>query len=432
MSYDPYQHLNRIIQLFDLRRFDVAEKELCELLNQEPNFALGHAYMARCLETLGAVQRGKKGIDQMLREAQAGVSLDPENDYCLYILAHCQGTAGRYRQGIEAIDKALEIQPEDAWYHYEKGFLLYRSERLRQARECFFKALEFDPEHYDSLRLLAWVESQVGNKELAIQYADRALQINPEDADIHTAKGFAMMGNRPPEEVFHVFLQAVRLNPSNEQARHGLQRVHTDVWFLPRFGAHFKMLFRRIPNWIRFSFLPLTVVSILLMSIFWDRNDWVVVASVPLFLCGLFMSLCVLVTDRRALVNPISRRGSTATFRIKDVLALIFLAGFAILWMMSFILTSGQSDLWCINYFCFGTPLLFLSGSASFIFESRKERLFSFAAFVFTILFILFNVIFEAVESLGYAFGPMLLGYILLANRFSKAEGRKQLFPGKP
>ncbi|MDR3110346.1 MAG: tetratricopeptide repeat protein [Planctomycetaceae bacterium] len=430
-----YQESNKLHErvnvLVDMKRYDVAEKELREHLKTFPDDAHAHTFLAWCM--MLSVQQSKtsnrKKLKEIISEAETGVALAPEWDYGYYILAWCVDSLGNHRKAIKIIDKAIELSPEDAWYHYERGYAYYRLNKYNKARISFQRALKFDPEHYDSLRLLAHIESETGRKELAIQYADAAIHISPEDSNVFAAKGFAMIGVRTHDEVFRVFMEAIRLDPNNVWAKRGLKYVQSDLWFLPQIWVRLKMNFLSIPAWLRFLFLPVCVLFILCAV----GSDQIFTPLAIFFslLAGLFgiLAFLTLLTEPITIIFPYSYLGRAKQAGCNEFFVLFATGIWCEVILISFIamlagcLAAGSESKvsgWVLCAIFFGCPMMNFSGLSILLFESKRLRKLSVAVLLLTIL----SLVLGAFVSCYFASVciPLLLVYILAASRVLKME----------
>ena len=75
------------------------------------------------------------------------------------------------------------------------------------------KAIELDPEDASALWVMAWMPSFDAHCEAALQLADHAISINPNDFGAHLARGRALALGGHPAEAEEPLLTALRLSP---------------------------------------------------------------------------------------------------------------------------------------------------------------------------------------------------------------------------
>jgi Flp pilus assembly protein TadD len=74
----------------------------------------------------------------------------------------------------------------DAWF--DLGVAQMQSNRTDDARASFTAAVRVDPNMVKALKNLAGLESLAGNVAAAITWTDRALELQPDDADLHALR----------------------------------------------------------------------------------------------------------------------------------------------------------------------------------------------------------------------------------------------------
>jgi adenylate cyclase len=75
------------------------------------------------------------------------------------------------------------------------------------------KAIELDPDDATALFVMAWMPHVDGHYEAALQLADRAISINPNDFGAYLAKGRALALGGRPAEAEEPLLTALQLSP---------------------------------------------------------------------------------------------------------------------------------------------------------------------------------------------------------------------------
>lgn len=249
-------HFQRALVLRNLNRHDEARKELYEWLKTEPDDASAHTLLAECLyESKANFPR-----EEVIREAELAVSLEPDWAHGYYVLAWLENKFGNYDRVFEVIGQAIEIDPENASYHSERGFAFYRLKRYEEARTSFQRCLKIDPDFYHAFRLLSHLENECGNKYLATGYADAALRLAPEDAAAFVAKAEAAVSALRHDEAIPLFREAVRLNPNNEYAKRRLEysREVEMTRYLPR------KPWESLRDWLLSWIFPVIMLSIMI------------------------------------------------------------------------------------------------------------------------------------------------------------------------
>ncbi len=192
--------------------------------------------------------------ERFLREC---LSHDPENAHALHLLAIClQAGGSRSGEALQAIDRAIALEPEWGPLHARRSLILSDLHRLKEARTSAEAAITLDPDDseahaaraYSFLRESRWPEAEAGARAaLALDADDRLAQNvlsqslvfqgkaeesrvdvsarlarNPEDAFTHFNAGYAALRAGNPREAETHFLESLRLDANFDAAREGL------------------------------------------------------------------------------------------------------------------------------------------------------------------------------------------------------------------
>jgi TolB-like protein len=121
------------------------------------------------------------------RALDRAVALDPDNVETLLALATdfvAEQEDGHYRLDRKKyIDRALEVDPENAFSWYTLGWWYHIAGRDEEAREPFLKALELDPLHAHIVGGALIYFRNVGDQDMTTLLSERLIQIAPELGD---------------------------------------------------------------------------------------------------------------------------------------------------------------------------------------------------------------------------------------------------------
>jgi len=117
---------------------------------------------------------------QMAKDLVSEVLDNPQNTKAWIQLGHVYFDTHKYDQAINAYEKALELNPNDADVLTDLGIMYRRSRQPRKALEKFEKAISVDPKHENSRMNKGIVlMNDLGDQEGAIQAWEELLEINP-------------------------------------------------------------------------------------------------------------------------------------------------------------------------------------------------------------------------------------------------------------
>jgi len=132
----------------------------------------------------------------------------------------------------ELFQKAIDLDPNYAeayaalgGSHYEaviSGWTEFRSGELETAEALANKALALEPTNTRAYRLLALIQLYRKRYDLALAQIDRALEINPSDAESFGYRGAILMWSGKAEEAVPWLQAALRSDPANAFAANRL------------------------------------------------------------------------------------------------------------------------------------------------------------------------------------------------------------------
>lgn len=116
-----------------------------------------------------------------------------------------------------AAKPALHQLPDVAnWL--QGGFSFHREGRLHDAQVMYERIIQKQGNHFDALQLLALAHMQQGNAETALEYFDKALQVDQTNATVFYNQGLILQDLKRPYEAIKSYDQAIELNPDFAQA----------------------------------------------------------------------------------------------------------------------------------------------------------------------------------------------------------------------
>jgi tetratricopeptide (TPR) repeat protein len=132
----------------------------------------------------------------------------------------------RARQEYErgAFGRAVEIlgKSEDTESLLLRGVCLARERRFEEAKEVFGQLLEGAPDNFEALTWMSLLNKNRQGIGEAVKYAERAIQVRPDDAAGHGNLGSCYLYLRQPGAAIHAFSRAVELAPDSPEHRHNL------------------------------------------------------------------------------------------------------------------------------------------------------------------------------------------------------------------
>jgi len=117
---------------------------------------------------------------------------NPQNTDALHLLGVLESQRGNAAAGLELLDRAIQLKPQNADFHFNRGNALQTLKRFEEALASFDRALAIKPDHVDVLNNRGNVLRSLERLNEALASYDRALAIQPEDADAIFNRGVVL------------------------------------------------------------------------------------------------------------------------------------------------------------------------------------------------------------------------------------------------
>jgi tetratricopeptide (TPR) repeat protein len=119
---------------------------------------------------------------------------DPlRSHHALGALSWLAETSGYPEEAFRYVEEAHAVDPSDAWVLFQHGRLLAQRDDLDGAREALVGALDQELDFPDALIALADLTRTEGDLSSADLYLERALQIDPQRAEVHALRGIVLL-----------------------------------------------------------------------------------------------------------------------------------------------------------------------------------------------------------------------------------------------
>ena len=160
--------------------------------------------------------------------AQRAVALEPENSFARSVLALAlnanakDGQTAAVKAALQQAEEAVNLDPDSDFSHAVLARLHLRMRDFPKAEASARAALALDTENTMAAEVLSaalLLQKKDGDNQELINYQ---LQRNAEDDSAHTSAGWMAVMQGDHKKANQHFLEALRLNPMNENARLGL------------------------------------------------------------------------------------------------------------------------------------------------------------------------------------------------------------------
>ncbi|MGA8317950.1 MAG: tetratricopeptide repeat protein, partial [Bradyrhizobium sp.] len=185
------------------------EAQLCcqKLLAADPNHA-------GALHLMGLIALHNKQYDHALEWMARAIAQEPKPDY-LAGLGTILSRQGRHEEALKAIDKAVQLKPDDAALWKQLGDALLELRRYDHALLSFQHVLKLDPRDQDAVYKCGVLLHDTGRFEEAIAHLNVCDELLPNHAPTLQARARALLGSRKFEQALADDLRANTLAPGD-------------------------------------------------------------------------------------------------------------------------------------------------------------------------------------------------------------------------
>src|SRR5205814_611609 len=198
---------------YDQKQYDLAIGNLSKAIELNPTLA--EAYYWRGISYLYKINSAQQTIQ--FQAVDAGPS---------------KGYEVKYAQTIADLNKAIELDPQNAeWYGGRGGFYLFMND-AKKALEDINKAVEINPKYDEGFKALGSLYQMRNSNDKAIEYFSKAIEINPKNIEAYRDRAMAYESKGDFKNAIADWNKLIQLEPL---ARTTYLRICTDHQKLAQF-----------------------------------------------------------------------------------------------------------------------------------------------------------------------------------------------------
>jgi tetratricopeptide (TPR) repeat protein len=173
---------------------------------------------------LGVCYLRRQMYPQAIEALQRSLSLAPENIGVMRDLATGYERAGFFDEAVALLEQVLERDADDHWALNYLGYMLAdRGVQLEQAQEFIERALEMEPENAAYLDSMGWICYRLGKLPLAEEYLVKAIAESGDEAVMYDHLGDVYLRQGRQAEAVEQWRKALELNPDDQTIREKLE-----------------------------------------------------------------------------------------------------------------------------------------------------------------------------------------------------------------
>lgn len=207
--------LEKAMSLMAVHRHEDAVAELHRLLAREPEFSPAHYQLALAYSAMP--DAGEKALEAIDR----AIALDADDADYLATKALILCDLDRAKEGLKVAEEALSLDP-GSFQWYAKASALMGLRKWRDALTACECAQELDPDYDAALNLRTLLVRVTGNLEAAESGSLEQLSRRPEDPVALSNAGWTYLERGERAKAEELFREALRIDPNDEYARDGL------------------------------------------------------------------------------------------------------------------------------------------------------------------------------------------------------------------
>jgi tetratricopeptide (TPR) repeat protein len=214
--HDP--QLQRAGFFFSQQRFPEAERELRQVLSQDPDHT-------EALTLLAACQTEQHRHDEALQTIQYAHGLRPDDDRILFYFGYVLLHLNREPEAEEKLSAAIQIDPFQSTYFALLAQIRLTMKRYEEALTTADHGLTIDPEDTLCLNVRAAALVKLKRADEAFATIANSLEQEPENSYTHSNFGWTKLESGQYREALDHFREALRLNPENQHAQEGMKEA---------------------------------------------------------------------------------------------------------------------------------------------------------------------------------------------------------------
>src|SRR5271166_4791570 len=193
------------------RRFEEAEQAVMAAIELRPDDPDIHAAAA-------VLWAGLERYDSALSSIERALAIDPRNATALRDRIQFLRLARRFEQAEQAAAQAIELRPDDPDIHAAAAWVASNQDQQDEAVTRVERALAIDPRNATALRSRIQFLRLARRFEQAEQAATAAIELRPDDPDIHTTAAWVASDQDQQDEAVTRVERALAIDPRNATA----------------------------------------------------------------------------------------------------------------------------------------------------------------------------------------------------------------------
>jgi len=199
--------------------YSLALQDIDEYLDLNSSDTWAWSFKANILRVMKRYGEAVDSFDQLIK--LDGNNAQAYNDRALIL----SGGMRQHDEALDSMETALQINPADANYWFNKGMILEKTERYAEAQEAYSQAATLNPSLDMAWYRQGMIQAMQGSYNESLPLLDKAIELNSKNADAWNTKGLVLMELNSTEEAQSCFEKATALQPANQNFRNNRQEA---------------------------------------------------------------------------------------------------------------------------------------------------------------------------------------------------------------
>lgn len=240
---DPSLYVARAELFYQNDAFDEAITDLRKAITLDSTELEYHYFLADVYLDYFQSRKALEALDRALE-------IEPQSISTLLKLSEFQLILKKYEESFKTLDRILNLEPSNAEAYFLLGLNYKEQGDTARAINSFQETIEIDPEILDAWIFLGQLQGAIGNK-IALQYFESALLIAPQNIKVMHAKADYFSDQDQLQEALGVYREITRIDPQYEQAFFNMGLLYMDLDSLVKARKQFDILVKVDPLHIR-------------------------------------------------------------------------------------------------------------------------------------------------------------------------------------
>ena len=173
---------------------------------------------AEALQLLGVIAYQSKLHQQAVDLIEKALAIQPHNAYFLSNRGNALKELGRLEDAVASFDQAIRLRPDYADAYCNRGIALHAMQAYAQAMQSHDRAVALKPDFPAAYYNRAVALQDMGDLEAAVASYDKAIAQNPDYAQAYANRGLVLKKLGQLEAAMLSFESAIQRNPQDAQS----------------------------------------------------------------------------------------------------------------------------------------------------------------------------------------------------------------------